>query len=93
MRTLKDDNGRFLWADGLAVGQPATLLGYPVAAVEAMPDIAANSTPIGFGDFMKAYTLVERHELRITRDDVTKPALSNGTSASASAVRPPMTMR
>ena len=73
VRTLKDDNGRFLWADGLAVGQPATLLGYPVAAVEAMPDIAANSTPIGFGDFMKAYTLVERHELRITRDDVTKP--------------------
>ena len=73
VRTLKDDNGRFLWADGLAVGQPATLLGYSVAAVEAMPDIAANSTPIGFGDFMKAYTLVERHELRITRDDVTKP--------------------
>lgn len=73
VRTMTDANGRFLWADGLAVGQPATLLGYGVSAVEAMPDIAANSTPIAFGDFKKAYTLVERHDLRITRDEVTKP--------------------
>ena len=73
VRTLQDGNGRFLWSDSLAVGQPATLLGYPVAAAEAMPDVAANSTPIAFGDFRKAYTLVERHGLRITRDEITEP--------------------
>ncbi len=73
VRTMKDGDGRFLWADGLAAGQPATLLGYSVATAEAMPGIAANSTPIAFGDFQKAYTLVERHDLRVTRDDVTKP--------------------
>ena len=73
VRVMKDGNGRFLWADGLAVGQPATLLGYAVSTAEAMPDIAANATPIAFGDFRSAYTLVERHDLRVTRDEVTKP--------------------
>lgn len=73
VRTMKDGDGRFLWADGLAVGQPATLLGYAVSTAEAMPGIAANATPIAFGDFRKAYTLVERHDLRVTRDEVTKP--------------------
>lgn len=73
VRTMKDGDGRFLWADGLAVGQPATLLGYGVATAEAMPGIAANATPIAFGDFKKAYTMVERHDLRVTRDEITKP--------------------
>ncbi|WP_136440312.1 phage major capsid protein [Pacificoceanicola onchidii] len=73
VRTMKDGNDRFLWTDSLVVGQPASLLGYPVATAEAMPDIAANSTPIAFGDFEKAYTLVERHDLRITPDEITKP--------------------
>lgn len=73
VRTMRDGDGRFLWADGLAVGQPATLLGYAVSTAEAMPGIAANSTPIAFGDFRMAYTLVERHDLRVTRDEITKP--------------------
>ncbi|MEO0485278.1 MAG: phage major capsid protein [Pseudomonadota bacterium] len=73
VRTMKDANGRFLWTDSLVVGQPATLLGYSVATGEAMPDIAANSTPLAFGDFKKGYTLVERHGLRITPDEITKP--------------------
>ncbi len=73
VRTMKDKEGRFLWADGLAMGQPATLLGYAVSTAEAMPKIAANSTPICFGDFRMAYTLVERHDLRVTRDGITKP--------------------
>lgn len=73
VRTMQDGDGRFLWVDGLAVGQPATLLGYAVSTAEAMPGIAANATPIAFGDFRKAYTLVERHDLRVTRDEITKP--------------------
>ncbi|MEP4195975.1 MAG: phage major capsid protein [Aliishimia sp.] len=73
VRVLKDGDGRFLWADGLAVGQPDRLLGYSVNSVDAMPDIAANSTPIGFGDWKKSYTLVNRHGTRITKDEITKP--------------------
>ena len=75
VRVLKDAQGRFLWADGLAVGQPDRLLGYGVGAVDAMPDVAANSTPIGFGDWKKSYTAIEVHGTRITKDEITEPGM------------------
>ena len=68
LRKLKDADGRYLWADSLQAGEPARLLGYPVLTVEAMPDIAANSISVLFGDFKAAYTIAERPELRILRD-------------------------
>jgi HK97 family phage major capsid protein len=33
-----------------------------------MPDVAANSHPIAFGDFTAGYTIAERPDLRILRD-------------------------
>jgi HK97 family phage major capsid protein len=68
VRKLKDADGRFLWSDSLAAGEPARLLGYPVHIVEDMPDIAADSMSIAFGDFSKGYTVVERPDIRILRD-------------------------
>jgi HK97 family phage major capsid protein len=68
VRKLKDADGRFLWSDGLAAGEPARLLGYPVLIAEDMPDIAANATAVAFGDFAAGYTVAERPDLRILRD-------------------------
>ena len=68
VRKLKDADGRFLWSDGLAAGEPARLLGYPVMIAENMPDIAADATAIAFGDFAAGYTVAERPDLRILRD-------------------------
>lgn len=68
VRKLKDADGRFLWSDSLAAGEPARLLGYPVHIVEDMPDIAADRMSIAFGDFSKGYTVVERPDIRILRD-------------------------
>lgn len=68
VRKMKDADGRFLWSDGLAAGEPARLLGYPVLIVEKMPDIASNEYAIAFGDFAKGYTIAERPDLRILRD-------------------------
>ena len=65
---LQDTEGRFLWADGLAAGEPARLLGYPVFIAEDMPDIAPYATPIAFGDFKSGYTIAERPDIRIMRD-------------------------
>ena len=68
VRKMKDADGRFMWADGLAVAEPPRLMGYPVLVCEDMPDIAANAHAIAFGDFAAGYTIAERTDLRILRD-------------------------
>ena len=68
VRKLKDNDGRFLWSDGLVAGEPARLLGYPVLIAEDMPDIATDSMAIAFGDFNAGYTVAERPDLRVLRD-------------------------
>jgi HK97 family phage major capsid protein len=68
VRKLTDADGRFLWSDGLAAGEPAMLMGYPVLVAEDMPDVASGSFSIAFGDFRAGYTVAERPDLRILRD-------------------------
>ena len=68
VRKLKDGDGRFLWSDGLAAGEPARLLGYPVLIAEDMPDIGSDAFAIAFGDFNAGYTVAERPDLRVLRD-------------------------
>ena len=68
IRKFKTSDGAFLWTPGLAVGQPATLLGYPVVESEDMPDIAANSLSVAFGNFKAGYLIAERSETAILRD-------------------------
>ena len=68
VRKMKDNDGRFLWSDGLAAAEPARLLGYPVLIAEDMPDIASGAHAIAFGDFGAGYTIAERPDLRVLRD-------------------------
>jgi HK97 family phage major capsid protein len=60
VRMLKDSTGRYLWQDSLQSGVPGLLCGYEVVEMEDMPNVAANSTPIAFGDFQRAYTIADR---------------------------------
>jgi HK97 family phage major capsid protein len=68
IRKFKTADGAFIWQAGLAAGQPDTLLGYPVVEAEDMPDIAANSLSIAFGNFKAGYLIAERAETTILRD-------------------------
>ena len=68
VRKLKDMDGRFLWSDGLAAGEPARLMGYPVLIAEDMPDAGTDEMAMAFGDFAAGYTIAERPDLRILRD-------------------------
>jgi HK97 family phage major capsid protein len=43
-------------------------LGYPVEFEENMPDFAANSLPVAFGNFKLAYVIVDRVGIRFLRD-------------------------
>ena len=74
IRKIKDGQGRYQWAPGLAPGQPDRLLGFPVRTLEGMADLTANQFPILFGNFRRGYLLVIRAGLRITVDDnITQP--------------------
>lgn len=75
-RILKDSYGQYLWQPSNIAGQPATFLGYPVAFFEDMADIAANSLSVVFGDFRRAYQIVDRVGIRMLRDPYTsKPKI------------------
>lgn len=71
VRKLKDGQGNYLWQPTFVAGQPATLAGYPITEMPDMPDVAANSTPIMFGDFMQSYMIIDRIGIRVLRDPYT----------------------
>jgi HK97 family phage major capsid protein len=43
-------------------------MGFPVVEAEDMPDIAADATPLAFGDFQRGYLVVDRSGVRVLRD-------------------------
>jgi HK97 family phage major capsid protein len=71
IRKFKTTDGQFLFQPSLAAGQPATLLGYPLIEAEDMPDIAAGSLSIAFGNFKAGYVIAERNATTILRDPYT----------------------
>jgi HK97 family phage major capsid protein len=71
IRKFKTAAGAFLWEPSAVAGQPATLLGYPVVEAEDMPDMAADSLSIAFGNFRAGYLIAERTETQILRDPFT----------------------
>ena len=71
IRKMKDGDGTYLWQPGAQVGEPATLLGYPVVEVPGMPDIGASAVPALFGDMERTYLVVDRVGLRVLRDPYT----------------------
>jgi len=71
VRKLKDSDGAYIWKAGLEAGVPDSLLGKPIEADDNMPDIAANSFSIAFGDFRRGYVITDRMGARILRDPYT----------------------
>ena len=77
LRKFKTSDGQFLWTPSLSAGTPATLLGYPVIEADDMPDIAANSLSVAFGDFRSGYIIAERTDTVILRDPYTNKPFVN----------------
>ena len=74
VRKLKDGNGQYLWIPGLAVGQPNMINGAPYVEVPDMPNEGANLFPITFGDFRRAYVIIDRINIVVLRDPFTQAA-------------------
>lgn len=71
IRKFRTADGAFMFQPSLAAGQPASLLGYPLIEAEDMPDLAAGSLSIGFGNFKAGYVIAERNATNILRDPYT----------------------
>jgi HK97 family phage major capsid protein len=74
IRKMKDGQGNYLWQPSANPGDNPTLMGFGVAESEDMPDIAASSLSLAFGDFSRGYLIVDRVGIRVLRDPYsTKP--------------------
>lgn len=66
IRTLKDENGIYLWQPPVQAGAPALLLGKPIVNPEGMDDIGANKFPMLVGDFSQ-YSIRDRKGMTVQR--------------------------
>lgn len=71
IRKLKDSQGNYIWTPGLGVDQPSSILTYGYVENEDMPEVAAGSNALMFGDFKRAYIIVDRMGTRVLRDPYT----------------------
>ena len=67
IRKLKDGEGRYLWQPSVQADKPPMLLGKTIVNPEGMPDIAAGTYPIVFGDFMAGYKIRDRKGMTVQR--------------------------
>jgi len=70
MRTFKDGQGNYIWTPP-TVGGPQTILGKPIVTDDNMPLVGSNTFPVAFGNFQRAYTIVDRLGTRVLRDPYT----------------------
>ncbi|MFT4097207.1 MAG: phage major capsid protein [Rhodoblastus sp.] len=68
IRKFKTTTGEYIWEPPTTLGAQATLMNFPVVEAEDMPDIAANSLSLAFGDFERGYVVVDRVGVRVLRD-------------------------
>jgi HK97 family phage major capsid protein len=71
IRKFKDTTGNYLWQPPAQAGGRASLMTFAVIEAEDMPDIAANSLSIAFGDFNRGYLVVDRAGVTVLRDPYT----------------------
>lgn len=70
---LKDGDGKYLWQESIAQGQPNTLFGYPISYNAYMPAVSAYATNpycVAFGDF-RQYKVIRSRFMLMIRDEIT----------------------
>ena len=79
IRKLKDTAGQYVFQPGMMLtgGVTNTILGFPYVQATDMPDVGAGNFPIAFGDFRRAYMIVDRINLAVLRDPFTQATTGN----------------
>ena len=71
VRKFKDTTGNYLWQPAAVAGGRASLMRFAVVEAKDMPDVAANSLSVAFGDFNRGYLEVDRAGVSVLRDPYT----------------------
>jgi HK97 family phage major capsid protein len=72
VRIMKDGQGNFIGGHRLTdQGIVDIVYGRPVVEAEDMPNLGASSLSVAFGDFARAYLIVDRIGIRVLRDPFT----------------------
>lgn len=66
-RKLKDGGGTPLW-QAMAGGNPSTIIGERYVEFPDMAAVANNATPVAYGDFRRAYWIIDRIQMEVSRD-------------------------
>jgi HK97 family phage major capsid protein len=67
LRKLKDADGNYLIQPDNQRGGFTTLLGYPVAIDQAMPEVGAGTRPVVFGNVRAAYVIRDARQVEVLR--------------------------
>jgi HK97 family phage major capsid protein len=71
IRQMEDGDGRLLWQPSFAAGEPATILGQPIRELSGLPDVAAGTIPIVYGNMAEGYRIFDRVGMTMLRDPYT----------------------
>ena len=76
---LEDTAGQKVFHVGLNLvsGAPSTIAGYGYVLAKDMVNVSAGTKPVAFGDFARAYTLVDRISMSIMRDPYSQANVGN----------------
>jgi len=79
VRKLKDTAGQYVFQAGMMLtgGVTNTVLGYPYVEATDMPSEGSNTYPVAFGDFRRAYMIVDRVSMAVLRDPFTQATTGN----------------
>jgi HK97 family phage major capsid protein len=76
---LEDTAGQKIFHQGMTLvsGAPSTIAGYGYVLAPDMANVGAGTKPIAFGDFSRAYTIVDRVNLSVMRDPYSQATSGN----------------
>ena len=79
VRKLKDTAGQYVFQAGMSLQGDVTntILGQPYVEATDMASIAQNAFPVAYGDFRRAYMIVDRVSLAVLRDPFTQATTGN----------------
>ena len=77
IRQMKDGSGNFyLWQNDTTAPFGGRILGYPVEIDSNMPNVGTGSFAIAFGNWKRAYTIVNRTGTTLIRDPYTSKGIT-----------------